>query len=47
LYVAAGAGQLNAVRCLVEKLGADINQATDNGSTPLMIAAEHLHHTIV
>jgi hypothetical protein len=35
------------VQCLVKELGADINLATQNGSTALMMAAEKMHYKIV
>jgi ankyrin repeat protein len=46
LCVATVAGHLNVFCCLVE-LGADVNHATIDGSSPLMIEAGQLHHDIV
>jgi hypothetical protein len=35
------------MRCLVMEFGADVNIAATDGSTPLMVAAEHKHTDIV
>ena len=39
LHTAASRGHRDVVRCLVNELGADINHATDDGSTVLYHAA--------
>jgi hypothetical protein len=46
LHLAALNGQVAMVRALIE-LGADINKATDNGWTPLLISAQESHETVV
>jgi hypothetical protein len=40
LYLAARGGHLEVVIILVQKLGADVNQAMQNGRMPMMIAAQ-------
>jgi ankyrin repeat protein len=35
------------VRCLLKDFGADVNQAMENGTTPLMVAAESGHSAVV
>jgi hypothetical protein len=35
------------VQCLVKELSADVNQADDDGFTPLYIAAQQGHHSVV
>jgi hypothetical protein len=40
-------GHLELVRCLVNELGADVNQADDKGCTPLMIATLRKHVDVV
>jgi ankyrin repeat protein len=47
LYIAAQKGHMSVVQCLVKELGADINQAALNGSTPLMLASTTKHTEIV
>jgi ankyrin repeat protein len=47
LYIAAQNGHLAFVQCLVKELGANINQATNTGCTPLYIAAEQEHLSVV
>jgi ankyrin repeat protein len=39
LFVAALKGNLPLARCLIEELGANVNQATHDGRTPLMVAS--------
>jgi hypothetical protein len=39
LYVANTEGQLEVVRCLVQQMGADVNQVDLYGDTPLIVAA--------
>jgi ankyrin repeat protein len=39
LYIAAEKGHVAVVRCLVKELGADVNQAANDGTTPLYFAA--------
>jgi hypothetical protein len=46
LYAAAQAGHLEMVRFLIVKHGADVNIAI-HGSTPLMMAADKMHHKVV
>ena len=46
LHIAALNGQVSMVRALME-LGADVNQARDDGVTPLYIAAEKGYDTLV
>ena len=38
---------LNAVRCLVKELGADVNKAREDSFTPLHIAAQQDHLNMV
>jgi ankyrin repeat protein len=40
-------GHLAVGQFLVKELGADINKATFNGSTPLMVASYHEHTEVV
>jgi hypothetical protein len=47
LMISAQEGHLDVVGCLVEKLGADVNQLKDNGSTALMFAAGQRHDKTV
>jgi hypothetical protein len=47
LYVAIQCGFLDVLRCLVTKLGAEVNQATPNGKTPLMAAARSASLAVV
>jgi hypothetical protein len=47
LYIAAEHGHLSVVQCLVKELGVDVNQATNQGCTPLYIAAEYGHFSVV
>jgi hypothetical protein len=39
LFVAAHGGFLEVVRCLVQQMGANVNQSAPNGATPLILAA--------
>jgi ankyrin repeat protein len=41
LFIAAQAGNLEVVRCMVKELGADVNQMSTAGNTPLLIAAQN------
>jgi ankyrin repeat protein len=44
LYFAAQEGQLDAVKCLVTELGADVNKSsTKTGRMPMMLAARNEH----
>jgi hypothetical protein len=43
VYTAAQMGNVNVIRCLVKEFGADINIAAEDGSTPIMAAAERKH----
>jgi ankyrin repeat protein len=49
LQIAAQDGRLDILPCLVEELGADVNLAVQNGTTPLISAAvrAHMKHPIV
>ena len=47
LLIAAGHRHLDVVRALVTELGADVNQATQAGVTPLMAAAAMEHEHVV
>jgi ankyrin repeat protein len=47
LYVAAHNCNLAMVQCLVKELGADVNQAANDGATPLFIAAQKGHLDVV
>jgi ankyrin repeat protein len=47
LYLAAMDGKLRILQCLVEELGADVNQAKEDGSTALCVAAQNGHVTVV
>jgi hypothetical protein len=38
---------LSVVQCLVKECGADINQATDDDTTPLIAASSHKHTDVV
>jgi hypothetical protein len=40
LFVATRGGHLEAAQFLVQELGADVNKATRNGSTLLMVATQ-------
>jgi hypothetical protein len=46
LCIAAEQGYLELVRCLVEELGVDVNQATWDGATPLMAPAYGKHKMV-
>jgi ankyrin repeat protein len=46
LHIAAQFGHEAVLRALIE-LGADINKAADDGSTPLYNAAQNGHETVV
>jgi hypothetical protein len=46
LYQAAGNGVLSSVQCLVEECGADVNQATPDASTPLIVATATKHRRV-
>jgi ankyrin repeat protein len=46
MIIAAQEGQETVVRALLEA-GADVNQAMDNGGTPLNVAAQNGHAAIV
>jgi hypothetical protein len=47
LILAAQNGHLDVVKCLVAELGADINLATHDGRTALMIASYGKHEKLV
>ena len=47
LFNAAGQGNLEVVRALVTELGANVDQATQDGATPLCVAAQEGHLTVV
>ena len=47
LFNAAGQGNLEVVRALVTELGANVDQATQTGATPLGVAAQEGHLTVV
>jgi hypothetical protein len=47
LMHAAGYGWREMVRVLIKELGANVNQARDNGCTPLYIAAQEGHEAVV
>jgi ankyrin repeat protein len=40
-------GHLAVVRCLIEELGANVNQAAMGGTTPLIAAAHRKHHNVI
>jgi hypothetical protein len=46
LFMAAGMGKLDVVRCLL-KLRANVNQVVSNGATPLVAASTHKHEEVV
>merc|ERR1712195_49310 len=47
MYFAAALGHLEVVRALVTELGAEVNQAIQNGCTPVFIAAYQGHLEVV
>jgi ankyrin repeat protein len=47
VYTAAYAGHEHIVRCLVQEFGADVNTATFEGATPLMVATEQKYHVVI
>ncbi len=46
LYTASEEGQLDVVQCLA-KAGVDLNQAKENGATPLTVARAKDHSKVV
>jgi hypothetical protein len=46
-YMAAQNGHLDALKCLVNEFGADVNKGTLDGSTPLMTASKNKRNEIV
>jgi ankyrin repeat protein len=47
LWIAARVGDLDIVQCLVKELGADVDLAGEEGTTPLMVASVLKHADIV
>jgi hypothetical protein len=47
LHIAVQMGNLDVVRCLVSDLGADVNQAKNDGETPLMRAARMNNQALI